>query len=333
MKKTNEAAFTLLELLVAVAITLILAGIMLVVVSNVLSLWRRTQHQFAASAQAKLVLDMLERDLHSAIFRRDGSMWMAVTVSNSSAPLTIHGWLVTAKMKPAAPESLRLVPDPGDGSTPVLTNARFGVSGAWLRFVTTNVESDGSLPVTVSYQIARRPVSGAVSSANPADVRYSLFRSAVSTAATFSTGYEVEAAGYGSTSITPAASRSPKTVTNPNSTDALATNVVDFGIWLYVRDDAPGALRRFFPADGNDLVHEARGVGLPADGNRMPQVVDVMIRIVSDEGASLLSEMENDSGHIARPADFASDAEWWWSIVEKYSKVYVRRIEVKGEAL
>ena len=333
MRKTSEAAFTLLELLVAVAITLILAGIMLAVVSNVLSLWQRTQHQSAASAEAKLVLDMLERDLHSAIFHRDGSTWVAVTVFNAPAPLTLHGWLLTAKMKPSAPQSLRLVPDPGDGSPPILTNARFGISGTWLRFVTTNVESDGSLPVTVSYQIARRPVSGAVSNSNPADVRYSLFRSAVSTAATFSTGYEVEAAGYGSTSITPAASRSPKTVSNPNSTDALATNVVDIGVWLYVRDDASGGLRRIFPADGNDLIHEARGVGLPADANRMPQVVDVLIRILSDEGASLLSEMESDNGRLARPAAFASDAEWWWSVVDGHSTVFIRRMEVKGEGL
>lgn len=333
MKKSGDAAFTLLELLVAVAITLILAGVMLAVVANTLSLWQRTQHKFASSTQAKLVFDMIERDLHAAVFRRDGKTWMVTTVSNTTAPLALHGWLLTSKMKPSTAESQRLVPDAGSGTMPGLSDARFGVSGAWLRFVTTNVESDGSLPVAVSYQIARRPVSGTVSAGNPADVRYSLFRSAVSTAGTFSNGYDLEALAYGSTSVSPAASRSPKTITNPNNTDVLATNVVDFCLWLYVRDDATGVLRRVFPTDGGDLIHEAHGVGLIADGNRMPQIADVMIRVISDEGAALLSEMENDGGHISRPADFSSDAEWWWSIVEKYSTIYLRRVEVKGDFL
>lgn len=333
MKNSNGAAFTLLELLVAVAITLILAGVMLAVVANTLSLWQRTQHKFASSAQAKLALDLLERDLHAAIFRADGGTWLAATVSNTAAPLTLHGWLLASKMKPATAESLRLVPDFGGGVPPKMSDTRFGVSGAWLRFVTTNIESDGSLPIAVSYQIARRPVSGTVSAANPADVRYSLFRAAVSTTSTFSVGYDVEASGYASTSVSPAASRGPKTMTNANNSDVLATNVLDFCVWLYVRDETTGALRRVFPADGADLIHEARGVGLSADGNRMPQIADVMLRIVSEEGAALLSEIENDGGHITRPADFTSDAEWWWSIAVKHSEVFMRRIEIKGDVL
>ena len=333
MKKSCDSAFTLLELLVAVAITLVLAGVMLAVITSTLDLWQRTQHKFASSTQAKLVLDLIERDLQAAIFRQDGATWMVTTVSNAVPPLTVHGWLLMPKMKPSTVESLRLIPDFGGGITPQLRDARFGVSGAWLRFVTTNLESDGGLPAAVSYQIARRPVSGAVSAANPADVRYSLFRSVVNTAGTFSSGYDLLATGYGSTSVTPAGSRNPKTLTNPNSSDVLATNAVDFGVWFYVRDNVSGALRRIFPSDGSDLIHEARGVGVIADGNRMPQVADIMIRCMSDEGAAMLSEMENEGGHLSRPAEFTSDDAWWWGVVEKHSTVYVRRIELKGEFL
>jgi len=241
MRRSSHAAFTLIELLAAVAITLILAGVMLAVVNNTLGLWQKTQHKFNAGTQAKLVFDLLERDLHAAIFRRDDAAWMVATVSNASSTQTIHGWLLAAKMKPSAAESLRLLPEAGNGP---LQNARFGVSGAWLRFITTNVEANGALPVAISYQIARRPVSGAVSSANPGDVRYTLFRSAVSTAATFSTGYDVQASGYGSSSTTPAASRNPKTITNPNNADALATNVVDFGAFIDIGVKQDGLLHR-----------------------------------------------------------------------------------------
>ena len=72
--------FTLLELLVAVAITLLLAGIMLAVTTITLGLWRRTQDNFSSGTTAKLALDLLERDLQSAIHRADGrgNVWLAV---------------------------------------------------------------------------------------------------------------------------------------------------------------------------------------------------------------------------------------------------------------
>jgi type II secretory pathway pseudopilin PulG len=330
MRRPNTGAFTLLELLVAMTITLILAALMLTIVTNTLALWQRTQSSFTASSQATIALDMIERDLQAAVFHRDGKTWLALDVINNPPALVPHGWLILATMKPATAESQRLLPDLGAGATPSIGDARFGLSGSWFRFVTTNIESDGSLPVVVSYQITRRPVSGAVAATNPAEIRYTLFRSAVSTAGTFSTGYDLIVPGYGSTSSTPSSSRNPKTLMNPNSSDALATNVVDFGVWLYVREEVTGGLRRIFPTDNGDLTHAAREVGAVADASRFPEVADVMVRILSDEGAALLAEVENSGGHITRPANFASDAEWWWGIVETYSKVYVRRIAVKG---
>jgi prepilin-type N-terminal cleavage/methylation domain-containing protein len=330
MRGRNNQAFTLLELLVAVSITLILAGLMLTVVTNTLNLWQRSQGAFTTASQAALVLDMLDRDLQAAIFRRDGVDCLAVDVIDAPPALVSHGWLVSAAMKPAGIESQRLIVDLGTGATPLIGNVRFGLSGSWFRFLTTNIEADGSLPIAVSYQIARRPVSGAVTASNPADIRYTLFRSAVSTAATFSTGYDITASGYGSTSATPASSRNSKTMMNPNSADALATNVVDFAVWLYVRDEGDGSLRRIYPATNGDLAHEAREVSGNPDANRFPAVVDVMVRILNDAGAALLAEMETGRGHMIRPPDYASDAEWWWGIVEMHSTVHVRRITVKG---
>lgn len=325
----TQTGFTLLELLVAVTITLMLAGLMLTVVTSTLNLWHRTQDNFSTAAQAKLVLDMAERDIQAAAFRKDGATWLAVDVINDPGSLVTHGWLTpTPAAKPATTESQRMVPVTANGTAPMIRETRFGLSGAWLRFITTNVESSGSLPVAVSYQIARRPLSGAIAVTTQADVRYTLFRAAVSTDNTFAAGYNVTASAYGSTSTTPSPPRNPATLTNPNSGDALATNVVDFGVWFHVCD-VNGGLRRIFPADNNDTTHAARG----SEAGSFPEVVDVMVRILTEQGATLLAEMESGSGRVTRPPAFPSDAEWWWAVVEANSRVYTRRMEVKGRAL
>lgn len=321
-----RSGFTLIELMVAVTITLVLAGVMVVVTTGTLNLWRRAQDDFTTTAQARLALDFLERDLHSALFRPTGQTWLAVDVINSAASLTNHGWLTTAASKPGTSDSLRCLPDNVDGIAPTIAAARFGLSGAWFRFVGVNLESNGSLPVAISYQVARRPVSGAVVSTTTADVRYGLFRAAVSTSNTFSAGYDLTSSTYASTSNTPGSSRIASTLTNPNTGDLLATNVVDFGVWLYSRNTA-GALTLIYPTGNSDTTHAATtAAGFPA-------VADVMVRVLTEEGAKLLDAMENSGGAVSRPADYATDAEWWWAVVEAHSRVVVRRVEIKGTSL
>ena len=327
--------FTLLELLVAVTITLVLSGIMLAVTINTLNLWRRTQNKFTASSQAKLALDLIERDLQTACYRTDGlgTTWLAVDVINLSGTLISHGWQSAATMKPSTAESQHLLPISVNGLEPAIADARFGLSGIWLRFIATNVESGGSLPTAISYQIARRPLSGSnTTSTNPADIRYTLFRAAVANDKTILSGNSVVSAAYGSASSTPTSSRSSSTLTNPNLSDALATNVVDFGVWLYVRDAGTGNLRRIYPATNGDLTHGAIDQAGAADANRFPDVADVMMRVLTDEGARQLDAMESPSSPLLPPAGL-SPAEWWWSVVEANSTVFVRRVEIKGGAL
>lgn len=328
--RSRAEGFTLLELLVAVVLTLGIAAVMLAVTVSTLNVWRRAQDRVTTSAQAKLALDFLERDLHAGIFRPDATTtWLAATVANDAAGVANHGWQTTALMKPATSDSLVVVPVTSDGRTPTIAAARFGLSGVWLRFIATNVETSGSLPVAISYQLARRPVSGAnITPANPAEVRYTLFRSAVAASTSFAIGNDVTNSGYASTSETSATARAAPTLTNANTgNDALVTNAVDFGVWLYVRA-VDGAMRRIFPANPGDLTHAARDPGGAADANRYPDVADVMIRALTEEGARQIAAMEQ--GTIARPATFATDAQWWWSVVEANSTVHVRRIELKG---
>lgn len=330
MNSAAPRAFTLLELLVSVVLTLALAAMMLMVTAGTLSFWRRAQDGFTTGAQAKLALDFLERDFQSTQFRPDGSTtWLAVTVGNTPASVAGRGWQIVERMKPASDESLRLAPGAGGDSAATIAEARFGLTGAWVRMIASNVESTGTLPIAVSYQLVRRPVSGAnLTTSNPAEVRYTLFRSAVSASETLATGNDL-LSGYGGNQEASPPVRTAASLTNPSTaSDALLGNVVDFGVWLYVR--APdGSLRRVFPADASDLAHFGREGEGAADATRFPQVADILIRVLSHEGARQIAALEQ--GVIARPANHANNAAWWWAVVEEYSQVYVRRVELRGD--
>jgi len=329
-----SSGFTLLELLVAVLITLVLAGLMLTVTTSVLNIWRRSQAAHTQAVTAKQVLDLVERDLQSALYRRDSNRWLAADIIDNAAGLTNHGWLTgPGLMKPANGGSLRPLPLPDASGANKLSDARFALSGLWLRFVATNVESGGSLPTVIAYQVVRRPVTGNPLATNPAPVRYSLTRSAVGNDDTFANGYDVTASAYGSTNNTPSSAmstvyRSARNVTNPSHANVLASNVVDFGCWLYVREPT-GALARIYPAATGDLSHQAVG-NSSATNSRFPEVADVMVRILSEEGASLVEAIE--TGRVARPPAYVTDAEWWWGVVEANSAVFIRRVEIKGVA-
>ncbi len=315
----RQAGFTLLELLVATSISLVLAGLLLAIVNHALGLWQRQRGAVDTAAQARLVLDFLERDLQGALRRDDGGRWLAVDILGTPAALGSHAWLVQPSMKPGAAESLRVLGDLGES----VATARFGLSGCWLRFVACPSEAADAwgLPVVVSYQLARRPVSGAVSASNAAEVRYRLYRTAVTPEATFANGYDLRAAAYMTSSGRPAAERSAAGVTAPAKLEALADNVVDFGVWLYARN-ADGSLRRTFPQSVASLMHTA-----PRD-DAFPAVADVMVRILTEAGATELAALEQ--GRLARPPEHVTDAAWWWAVVDRHSQVFTRRIQILG---
>lgn len=302
--KTRGAAhgFTLVELLVAATIALLLAAVMLAVTGGTLGLWRRAQGGFTANAQAKLVLDYLERDLRGALSRDDGPCWLAV--DGFDAALATHGWTTAGALKPATVESAA----PGSrGADTTAAAARFGRSGLWVRLATSQVASADagrSLPIVAGYQVVRRAMTSAAAPAAET-VRYALFRSVVSPENTFAAGYHVPV--------------HDSALIRPTLTDAIATNVIDFGMWLH-RRESDGRLRRIFPETPTDTTHRAEA------WTNAPEIADVMVRILSDEGASMISAIER--GLVERPAEFGSVDEWWWSVAVAHSRVYVRRIEV-----
>jgi hypothetical protein len=112
-------------------------------------------------------------------------------------------------------------------------------------------------------------------------------------------------------------------MSNPNTADAIASNVVDVGVWLHRRNSS-NELDRLFPASSGDTTHSA------SSREEFPEVVDVMLRVLTEEGARAIESIESGTTSVARPPGI-TDPEWWWSVVEANSRVYVRRIQVKGE--
>lgn len=309
----KKSGFTILELLIAIAITLALTAAMLSITTGTLSIWRRVQGNFSASSQAKLVLDLLERDLQSAVRRADANRWLSVEMPNAGFP----GWVEEADpaaiTKPVSAISLNAVPSAvGEG----IAQARFGLTGVWLRFFAPD---NSGQPVAISYRVMRTATDSALNDPPRNPRHYFLFRSQTQPAQTLTTGYDIIATPY------------TTTFARPTLDDVLADNVVDFGVWLYVRDSAPATgLTRIYPTAANDVTrYLGVGNGTAAVGNRFPDVADVMVRILTEEGVQLLENLETGRAAL-RPPGYANNDEWWWGIIEAHSQVFVRRIKLTG---
>jgi len=312
----ERVAFTLLELLLAVALTAALAGAMLTVTTGTLHVWRRVQGNHAALARGRQALDFLERDLQGAWRRADRHRWLAVEMPN--AP--VNGWQsrdplpgpFAAVGKPDSGASFRAVPPTAAPEVPpALADARFGLSGAWLRFFTSDADGE---PIAVSYQIVRLPQG-----ARPGPAHYQFLRTVTDAVTTLATGYDITDPRY------------QATLGAPRAVDLLADQVVDFGIWLFARDEAlPGGLRRLYPRGPTDDARHVVGGGVePGAEGRFPDVVDVLVRVLTEEGATSLANLEG--GRLAaRPARYATDDDWWWGLAREHSQVFVRRIVLPG---
>lgn len=77
MKHTSQskirAGFTLIELMVAMAITVVLLGILVYLTGVSMDTYRDSRNEVRASRQAKEALETISKDLESMISRRDGS--------------------------------------------------------------------------------------------------------------------------------------------------------------------------------------------------------------------------------------------------------------------
>lgn len=297
--------FTLVELLVAAAITMLIAGVVVGLISNALTHWNRAQGTLTTENQARQVLDRLTQDLQGALYRDDGNVWLAATVqpATSASGDWVNGTKpIAASLSPAVAN---------------LAEARFGVAGVWLRFFATAQGADArtndpAAPVAVSYQIIRRAPTPSAQSCH-----YLLYRAGVTPSETFAAGYDLSAATYTTGSTAEGAAGN---VVSPGLNRALANNVIDFGVRLfrYAPDPTTGAftLQPIFPVDVTDLDYRAQA---SPTGDRLrhgfPAVADVMLRVLTDEGARQIAALE--AGQVTGD---------WWAIATANSRVFTRRI-------
>jgi len=332
--KSARAAFTIIELLVAVGVTALMVSLMLTIVVNVLGGWNRSSGTLTSGNQARTVMDLVTGDLQSAILRRDGNVWLVATIQT-----TASGWTAattnakpttTASSATAADGSLYIpaFPSPITNSPTTLEDYRFGQGGVWLRLFTTVPDTNASTatisaPRAVSYKIVRQNVT-----ASGSESRYMLYRSELPPTTTFTAGYDLFDATYNGVA---------SVIRTPATDSLIANNVIDFGIRLF-KSNASNQLIPIFP-DTNEVCFAATstsdptklGAGVEATPKKdFPTVAEVSIRVLTDEGATQIANWE--AGLISPPSGTTS-AEFWWQIALANSRVYTRRIEIKATSL
>lgn len=346
--RSRKAAFTIIELLVAVSVTALLVSLMLTIVVNVMGGWSRSSGTLTSGNQARLVLDQISRDLQAAVIKRDTNVWFAATLQTSqtgSGDATITGANWTASKKGSG-TATNATASTGSTYIPAVTTPaasledyRFGQGGVWLRMITsvpdTNADTEHlSAPRAVAYQISRLPVvSGST------EVRYQLFRSEVRPDATFTAGYNLFSAAYDTTTITPKID-DPYAIRRPSLDHVIANNVVDFGVRVWARNSTTNALEIVFPkpsgAGSGGVAATTSTTVIPVSGSvssasisySYPEVVEVFVRVLTDEGVTMLGNFENPPSGYTPPAD-----QTWWDIVLANSRVYTRRIEINSKGL
>jgi len=215
------------------SITIVLVALMIQIAGNVLNVWSHTSGTLETENEAAVIFDFLAKDLRGAVMKRDGRVWLAATiqgdqtgsgdaaiaqVSGTGALLqTLEKWDGATVLKPSgqgtantATSSLNIPAyTPPKNATSTLTTGnmvslytpqspapssyRFGQSGVWLRFFTTQPDNapptnappntppngqNDSVPRAVGYQIARIALTPTDLNA-PGSFTYALFRSAV----------------------------------------------------------------------------------------------------------------------------------------------------------
>jgi len=153
---TRAKGFTVIELLVAVAVTALLSGMLLLISTQVLETQSKSASTLETNQIAHFVLDQIQEDLQCALYRNDGNVWMAISLLNESE--NSGSWVnpsISSNGK-SPNDSLRIVNSDWTGEElkdseidalgqGPFFKSRFGVAGCWLRFFSQSPELDLAL--------------------------------------------------------------------------------------------------------------------------------------------------------------------------------------------
>jgi len=346
MANRTKEAFTVLELLVALAVTAVLSGLLLTISVQVLNTQKQSSNDLETNQVAQLVLDRIEEDLQCALFRNDGNVWMELTMHH---PLNTD-WQEPDNPNLSKPNLARYLWAPSSMPTSTalggpLEDARFGKASVWLKFFTQapdmDIDANNSGGArAIGYQLIRHGITAAPTSSK----RYQLYRSDVSEKNTFERGYNLpDYTENPHQNEDPTTLRVSSAIRIPINSDpaqtntfSLAINILEFGVRAYVLENnstGAGDLIQVFPHTQTNAAHSLKckrsPQASPGEG-RFPDVIDVMIKVISNEGANILERYEN--GLMQKPEEFTND-EYWWELAEQYCETYIRRIKIYGQGI
>ena len=370
-KFTKRAGFTVLELMVAVAVTALLATALLSISSRVLETQRLASEALETNQVAQFVFDQIQEDLQCAIYQNDGNTWMAINILDTKE--NSKSWEFADDEDPdkgkPLDDSLRLVMAhwPEDEILPEneydvfkqapFEKSRFGVAGTWLRFFTQAPEleqnsTNTSAPRAVAYQIIRHSITGSQTSSK----RFQLFRSDVTAKNTFEAGYNLHTdntkypdiqyySDYSGSldSNDPKTPRIPSTIQNPivlnpdysPTSFSLAANIIDFGVRAYVLERnsfGTGKLIQVFPTFNNGQPNELLVTSLIKD-HKLGSLYHAFPDVIDLFVRVLTNKGARLLENFEKGIFQSNDKENWWTIAEENSEVYVRRVKIYGKGL
>ena len=74
----TRSAFTLIEIMVASVVMVILVGLVIQITTSVLNVWNDSSGKLSANAEARISLDLLTRDLETAVLKNNNKQWLRV---------------------------------------------------------------------------------------------------------------------------------------------------------------------------------------------------------------------------------------------------------------
>ena len=291
--------------MVATVIMIIMVGLVIRITSQVLNVWNKSAGRLAANAEARIAMDFLTSDLEAAVFRNNGQQWMRVEggaggnlVSSGSPPYTSQ----TIALKFFSPVSDS---DPDIAGDICGVSYRLAFQGAYI--------GSGAPEVYALYRMIAEPdetFNALLDTGSMVTSRQKELRGVKT--GTDNSGEEVSSDVWEGIAVA-----APE--------NFLAANVVDFKVLLYATDDLGDELE-LNPAQhvGNylyDYVYGGSDKGLqsaPDVGTlTAPSYADIILRVISNEAAELLS-----NGESWRQSGFdTADA-----YVTANSQVFTRRV-------
>ncbi|MGB0742929.1 MAG: PulJ/GspJ family protein [Opitutales bacterium] len=252
--RKRRSAFTLVEIMVAAAITIIMIGLVIQITSEVLKVWNRSVGKLSANAEARIAMELLTNDLESILLVNNGQQWLRVE-SEANVGNPIVGQTVGLKLFAPAMDRPKIdadgVPIPGN------------ICG-------------------IAYRLALAPAYGS----NPANNNFILYRSLLNSKDTFNDLMGPSQPNNPQLELTENSNAfwSASQITEENN--YLAGNIVNFKIFIYGIDSSGDEV--ILNSEDGVTIDDDYIYGGTDSNEEVPLYAEIFLTIVSDEGLDIL---------------------------------------------